>query len=301
MIRTKNNIDRLEASQTNALKCLSLKKTLRSSSLPITMLVASEETSNGGIVRRKMMPKRGLSLLLLVVLCFGGGRLMAAPASSARAEYQNLLKEFDNAEEEARKAYQAAKTDAERQKASEKFPNRERFAERFLALVEKNPDSPVAVDSLIWAATQANHNAVGQKALDRLARDHAQSDKLGPLCDQLVYTPSDAARRFLQRVIEKNPNRDVQGKAHFALANQSRANAPSEAERLLTLVRDKYGNVKYGNRTLAEAAKAELYELQHLGIGRAAPEIKGADVDGRKFNLSDYRGKVVVLDFWGDW
>ena len=23
--------------------------------------------------------------------------------------------------------------------------------------------------------------------------------------------------------------------------------------------------------------------------------------DGVKFKLSDYRGKVVVLDFWGDW
>ena len=36
-------------------------------------------------------------------------------------------------------------------------------------------------------------------------------------------------------------------------------------------------------------------------IGNLAPEIKGEDLDGVKFNLSDYRGKVVVLDFWGDW
>jgi cytochrome oxidase Cu insertion factor (SCO1/SenC/PrrC family) len=38
-----------------------------------------------------------------------------------------------------------------------------------------------------------------------------------------------------------------------------------------------------------------------LAIGKVAPEIEGADVDGHKFKLSDYRGKVVVLDFWGDW
>src|SRR5262245_45300200 len=189
--------------QANALKRSTHKKSLRSSLLPNTMFVAGEETSIGGIVRHKMILKPGLTLLLLVVLCFGGGRLMAAPASSARSDYQNLLQEFDNAQEEARKAFQAAKTDAERQKASEKFPNRERFAERFLALVEKNPESPIAVDALIWAATQSNQNAAGQKALDRLARDHAQSDKLGPLCERLAYAPSDAARRFLQRVIEK--------------------------------------------------------------------------------------------------
>jgi hypothetical protein len=32
-----------------------------------------------------------------------------------------------------------------------------------------------------------------------------------------------------------------------------------------------------------------------------APEIEGIDMDGQKFKLSDYRGKVVVLDFWGNW
>ena len=27
----------------------------------------------------------------------------------------------------------------------------------------------------------------------------------------------------------------------------------------------------------------------------------GEDIDGVPFKLSEYRGKVVVLDFWGDW
>jgi hypothetical protein len=36
-------------------------------------------------------------------------------------------------------------------------------------------------------------------------------------------------------------------------------------------------------------------------VGLAAPEIEGEDIDGVRFKLSDYRGKVVVLDFWGDW
>jgi len=36
-------------------------------------------------------------------------------------------------------------------------------------------------------------------------------------------------------------------------------------------------------------------------IGQTALEIDGEDIDGKRFKLSDYRGKVVVLDFWGDW
>ena len=38
-----------------------------------------------------------------------------------------------------------------------------------------------------------------------------------------------------------------------------------------------------------------------LRVGTEAPEIAGEDIDGSPFKLSDYRGKVVLLDFWGNW
>lgn len=53
----------------------------------------------------------------------------------------------------------------------------------------------------------------------------------------------------------------------------------------------------------AQAAmlKGELFRVEHLTIGRIAPNIKGQDTEGVNFELQDYRGKVVVIDFWGDW
>jgi hypothetical protein len=36
-------------------------------------------------------------------------------------------------------------------------------------------------------------------------------------------------------------------------------------------------------------------------VGVSAPEIEANDLDGKRFKLSDYRGKVVLLDFWGNW
>ncbi len=45
----------------------------------------------------------------------------------------------------------------------------------------------------------------------------------------------------------------------------------------------------------------ELKTAASLSAGKPAPEIQGEDVDGVKFKLSDYRGKVVLIDFWGDW
>jgi hypothetical protein len=42
-------------------------------------------------------------------------------------------------------------------------------------------------------------------------------------------------------------------------------------------------------------------EPSGLPLGAAAPEIAGEDLDGLPFKLSDYRGQVVLLDFWGNW
>jgi cytochrome oxidase Cu insertion factor (SCO1/SenC/PrrC family) len=48
-------------------------------------------------------------------------------------------------------------------------------------------------------------------------------------------------------------------------------------------------------------AQHPSHDPEDLAIGKVAPEIEGADVNGMPFKLSDYRGQVVLLDFWGDW
>ncbi|MSR74446.1 MAG: redoxin domain-containing protein [Planctomycetes bacterium] len=44
-----------------------------------------------------------------------------------------------------------------------------------------------------------------------------------------------------------------------------------------------------------------LFAADHLKLGDTPPDFETTDVDGVAFKLSDYRGKVVVLDFWGFW
>ena len=70
-----------------------------------------------------------------------------------------------------------------------------------------------------------------------------------------------------------------------------RAAEPRDAARLLEV----------RGRNIAKRAEGKLFAAQNLGIGKVAPEIVGKDVDGNEMKLSDYRGKVVVIDFWGDW
>ena len=52
---------------------------------------------------------------------------------------------------------------------------------------------------------------------------------------------------------------------------------------------------------LSMKAQGPRYEETRLQNGMKAPDITGVDLFGEQFKLSDYAGKVVMLDFWGDW
>src|SRR5437016_12765591 len=86
------------------------------------------------------------------------------------------------------------------------------------------------------------------------------------------------------------------------LLRQDRAKAVKEVEAVFELADAKYGDVKvhYGD-TVAERVKTELYEIRFMSVGKTAPDIEGDDQDGKRFKLSDYRGKVVLLYFWQEY
>ena len=46
-------------------------------------------------------------------------------------------------------------------------------------------------------------------------------------------------------------------------------------------------------------AERQLHELLHLGPGQPAPGFSAPALDGSRISLADYRGKPVVLVFWG--
>jgi cytochrome oxidase Cu insertion factor (SCO1/SenC/PrrC family) len=36
-------------------------------------------------------------------------------------------------------------------------------------------------------------------------------------------------------------------------------------------------------------------------VGQIAPDIDGVDMNGQPLRLADYRGQVVVMNFWANW
>lgn len=54
-------------------------------------------------------------------------------------------------------------------------------------------------------------------------------------------------------------------------------------------------------RTYANAEADLLRRIQHATIGGTLPELTGARLDGVEESLTDFRGRVVLLDFWATW
>lgn len=72
----------------------------------------------------------------------------------------------------------------------------------------------------------------------------------------------------------------------------------AEARELATDMESRFGEEKVDGNTARSALKDFLASAR-TAIGSLAPEIRGTDADGVEFGLSEYRGKVVVLDFLG--
>jgi hypothetical protein len=170
------------------------------------------------------------------------------------------------------------------------------------------------------AATKENLDSLRKKYADesdelyvRFADKYVSSMKpesMALMFRQLSYSTEKSSEKLGRMLLEKDKRREVQGVACLTLAQILKRQADAqtgelgeklrkESETLLERAIEKYADVQmqfYG--TVGKKAKGELHALRFLAIGKPAPEVEGVDQDGQKFKLSDYKGKVVLLDFW---
>src|SRR5262249_16416020 len=159
-------------------------------------------------------------------------------------------------------------------------------------------------------------DAIGDKQAELFIRDHLQNPRIGEICQSLGNDDNPLAEKILRAIMEKNPKRENQGQASLYLGvyflNRAKAaDSPADkkkkneaAAKALEETVAKYSDVKGPRGTLGDAAKALLEQSkkdekdekanEKFAIGKTVPEIEGEDLDGKKFKLSDYRGKIVM-------
>ncbi|HVU87624.1 MAG TPA: trypsin-like peptidase domain-containing protein [Pirellulales bacterium] len=186
------------------------------------------------------------------------------------------------------------------------------YMQKLYALSDEHRHDAIGLEALATACELANVDkkragTVLKAVTIRLLEDHVEDEKLGDVALAMVKSEPSDVRDFLTKLSSQSPHRDVKGFATFTLAiHQANAlDGPNKAEeaKALTLLKrvvNQYGDVKVGESTLGAVVGPVLYTIEHLTVGKKAPEVKGKDFEGHNIKLSDFRGKVLVLDFFAD-
>jgi thiol-disulfide isomerase/thioredoxin len=192
--------------------------------------------------------------------------------------------------------------------------------EELKALIKRHPDDPAALDGILLVTGEMRSFLDDElKELVLRKRDDA---RMGRLSFNLCYRGGEPwAEEIVKAVAESNPSREVRGQAVFcqgfqcydaafpygrSVPKEVRDPLLARARGFFTEAATKYADVKTpdGKTTVGLKATHELKRLDNLPnlkVGGIAPEIDGDDLEGRRLKLSDHRGKVVMVVFWGSW
>jgi hypothetical protein len=248
--------------------------------------------------------------------------VVAVSAASADEELDKLTAAYAAAVQSL--SEQIKKLETESQPVDvDKLPHPDReFYPQFRAHAEKHAGQPAALPALTWLLENNNWITDGERrqvelrwVVDRLGSDHAADPNIKDAMDSLSWLSEPAVRDIVQplyeRVVKDNPDAGAKASAAFNIAKtdyvcrvvSDGAGARSEVVGDVKRARELFGQVvrEYPDTEAAERAAGYIFELDHLQIGMKAPDFAGTDVAEREIKLSDFRGRVVVVAFWGYW
>jgi hypothetical protein len=261
------------------------------------------------------------------------------PDTSPAGRLATIKQKYSDESEAYFALFKDAKTneDYEAIAKTAKRPDVDVYRAQARAIVDEKPSDPVALDAITWMLTDARGGNDQKELLAIVEKNHMQSDKLVPLARTLAGDTKNGGREFVEKLVEKSPSADVRGSALYALAGAKQrdidgakriqaakdddqaklqerygdrfaslksmdvAAEQKKLEETLERVVREFPDVAINKSTLGVRAGADLFESRNLIVGKVAPNIEGEDLDGTNFHLADYRGKIVMLDFWGNW
>jgi hypothetical protein len=211
------------------------------------------------------------------------------------------------------------------------------YAKRFLAFAEENIADPVSFDALFWVVDNVPGRKETERAIELLDQKFVTSKKMGIACKEIAKSRTHGAEQILRHTLDKNKDKATQARACLYLALlldreativEQLAAEPEAAPRLMQYFGAEYGahlrslktselakerekvyvalsesfaDVEIEDQKLGDFAEHALFGLRNLSVGCVAPEIRGPGINAKELKLSDYRGKVVMLYFWGHW
>jgi hypothetical protein len=223
-----------------------------------------------------------------------------AEADTAKVQIEAAIEAFQQKNLKFMKRVRAEK-DRKKQRAMYRSgrPSPTEAIDLVLELAKKNPTAEGIEHGLSWSLQGAN--AAQQKEISTLLLTHYKdSAALGKLAQSYVRTRS-GGEDGLRKIIQLAGDEKVRQGATYYLAAKLVKKADTKAEGIAMMKKLIASPGIDKNPKLLAQLKGQVRIAEELSIGCTAPDIVGTDQDDKEFKLSDYRGQVVLLDFWGIW
>lgn len=254
-----------------------------------------------------MLPRNRawLGAIAAATLTWGAAPTSAGPPQDGPVQLQQLVKKFEDARSALYERLDGLEGEA-RQKMYEGAPWAE-YVEAFRECAYET-EGETAAQAWVWVVRVGKEFLPedATEAVDNLLAAHLDAEAMAELVDELTYPAridAQAAEDALAKIAADAPSAKVRAVARFNLAatlmdeGQATGERRERARELLLGLREG----EFATVVPAERLERSLFELENLMIGMEAPDFEAVDADGVEFKLSDYRGKVVVVDFWGFW
>jgi len=237
------------------------------------------------------------------------------PLADLEPRVNRMYEEYTNAANEFNKQLQGARNPVQYELVRRTQNPGPKYAKRFLQIADQERRTTAGFQALYWACMADDASVPGsvfKQAVDRILSDHAKERWVHHAFQGLFGEDPESVSVFFRETLKRNPHRIVQGAACYYLAHSLKQKPKFDEAEVLGLLKRCTGEFKdvqleyeYENQTVdysvADLAKPTIFAIEHLSSGKKAPEITGKDIDGKTFKLSDYKGKVVVVDFFADW
>jgi hypothetical protein len=242
--------------------------------------------------------------LLLLLLSGGLGGSLSVRGWAQDASPLTIVEAYRQSESAFRRDLRAAATPAAKSELEKKRPNPYDIIPQLRKAVAARPDSKDVLELTAWLLRAAPDQEALNDVSKALAAHHASDPKVQGLFPILAREGGVSFGPFLAKVETQHPDMKVRARALFthatifltALEPEHR----SEGEALMDSLLKKFTAEQAGDELLADAQQA-LFKRRNIAVGKTAPDITGNDNDGSPLTLSQYRGKGVVLAFWGFW
>lgn len=240
--------------------------------------------------------------ILVAILAIAGSRIHGQEPAP-KSDIASLEDEFAAAVKVFMEEYRAA--DEKDRPALLADPVREprhRFTPRFLAEAERRKGMPAALPYWTWLVENGTivDAEIGERAVARLLADHLADPGLAPAAKALARVAGvrGAERTIsdLTRIVDSSPHAVVRAEALFRRGMVRRETEKSKArqdfESAVAEAPDSDAGKKAAERLAASTP---------LKVGDQAPDFEGRRLSGGTFKLSELRGRIVLVDFWGMW